>query len=203
MVKSRKQKQRSRKRTQRKQKAQKKQRGGGDGAYGFHGPAFMAGAVPYATRDASYTQCGWDSYRIPPQVGGGCGCAGGAAGARLLTLTPEEQRGGGSGNGGHAIDIADNALGKTYAGYIVPPCPPAPHANPLRGGAASPPLAPPTPNSVVVNNVEHSYKTGFTHTPADVYSTPSAHFLGHQGYIRTMSGGRRKSHKKSHRKSRR
>uniref|UniRef100_A0A6C0DB26 Uncharacterized protein n=1 Tax=viral metagenome TaxID=1070528 RepID=A0A6C0DB26_9ZZZZ len=196
MVKSRKQKQRSRKRTQR------KQRGGGDGAYGFHGPAFMAGAVPYATRDANYTQCGWDSYRTPPQVGGGCGgCAGGAAGARLQTLTPEAQRGGGSGNGGHAIDIAHNTLGKTYAGYIVPPCPPAPHANSLRGGAAS--ASPPTPHSVVAHNVEHSYKTGFTHTPADVYSTPSAHFLGHQGYIRTMSGGRRKSHRKSHRKSRR
>jgi len=137
-----------------------------------------AAGVPSESRDAWYSQCGWDA-RQPPQplqAGGDCGCM---AGAPL-----QGQQGGGSGNGGYAVQLS-NDLVKMVAGYNVAPCGPAPVAKPLVGGAAA------DEYGVV------SYKTGYGMGPDGVVSTPSAHYLDPSRYERTMSGGRksRKSRK--------
>lgn len=197
MAKSRRHGRRSHSRSRR---SLRKQHGGGDGAYGFTGPAGVsAGGVPFESRGPSYTQCGWDVRPAAPDVtafktvqfggrrrfrqqrGGGCGCM----------AVPPMQRGGGAGTGGFGFNLS-NDLGKVYTSLDVRPCPPPPHENQI-GGAAVDDLG-------IV-----SYKSGYGFGPESVYSTASAHYLDKLPYDRTVMTGGRRSRKgsRSGRKSRR
>ena len=162
----------------------RKQRGGGDsyGMYGYTGPAGVsAGGVPFESRAADNSHCGWN-YRAAPQLGGrrsrkqrggSCSC------------NSRMQLGGGSGNGGYGVELS-NQLGKVYDHLQVGPC------ASQRGGAS--------PLDLV------SYPAGYEFGPKGVVSTDSAHYLDPIGYDRSCRGGYRKSHRKSkgrksHRKS--
>jgi hypothetical protein len=166
------------------------------GQYGFTGPAGMSAAgVPLDSRGAWYSHCGWDNARsaVPDigrytttqfgghfggsrkqrkQKGGACPCSG-------ITPAPMLQKGGGGGTGGYST-ILTNELGKTWAGYSVAPCGPAPRETQV-GGAAS------SPAQIV------SYSTGYGYAPSSVVSTSSAHYLDQIGYNKTCSGGARRT----------
>jgi len=169
------------------QRRSKKQRGGGDGAYGFHGAAFMTDGVPYATRDAWYNQCGWD-LRQAPKIGGGCACAG----APL-------RGGGGAGTGGYSPILTSNLAIGYPVGYAVAPCPPAPRENPLRGGRLS--------DTNLVDAVAGG-GAGYSQSQHDVYSSNSAHFLDKSAYsvgcAKQGGGSKRRSRRsRSHRQKKR
>jgi hypothetical protein len=203
---------RSRRQQKQRSKAQRRsrnQRGGGDytggyGNYAFTGPAGVsAGGVPFESRAADNSHCGW-TLRTPPDVspvgafhsqnqmggtrkqrgGGGCGC---------------NQRGGGGGTGGYSFDFGNNALGKVYASLPVGPCPPTPVATPLgtvplyqQGGSDS------YRDLAAID----SYKTGYEFGPRGVVSTSSAHYVDPIGYDRTCKGGARRNRTRKQRKQR-
>lgn len=86
-----------------------------------------------------------------------------------------QQSGGGSGNGGFAVNVGSNDIGKMYSSLSVAPCPPAVQA----GGAAVDELG-------VVSHV-----AGYGFGPSGAVLTDSAHYLDPIAYNRTMAGGRR------------
>jgi len=203
-------KSRSQKRSQRSKSQRKSQRGGdytgGYGNYAFTGPAGVsAGGVPFESRAADNSHCGW-TLRTPPDVspvgafhsqnqmggtrrqknqrgGGGCGC---------------NQRGGGGGTGGYGFQL-DNTLGKVYHSLPVGPCPATPVATPLgtvplyqQGGSDS------YRDLAAID----SYKTGYEFGPRGVVSTSSAHYVDPIGYDRTCKGGARRNRTRKQRKER-
>lgn len=161
----------------------KSQRGGG-ASYGFTGAAFQtpggvsvenraayshcadprAGTAPNVTAFET-TQFGGKRQRSRKQRGGGCGC---------MAWPSTKQSGGGSGNGGFAVDVTSNEMMKSYASLVKAPCPTS-----QMGGAA------------VNDHGIVSYKTGYGFDTSSPVSTDSAHYLNPIGYNRTMAGGRR------------
>ena len=92
-------------------------------------------------------------------------------------------RGGGSGNGGFALGVGSNDLGKTFDSYNVGACPPA-----QVGGAAGDPV--------------YSYPAGYTYGPKSFVEAGNgtAHYIDPIGYGSVMTGGKRSGSKR--RKSR-
>jgi hypothetical protein len=179
----------------------RRQSGGGDAAYGFTGSAGLsAGGVPFETRGASYTQCGWDVRPAPPDVTafkttqfGGSRKRRASRRSRSLTrasrrFRQQKQKGGACGcmaappmqSGGAAFGFnLNNDNGKVYSSLEMIPCPPTPRASQIGGSAAD--------ELGIV-----SYKSGYGFGPASVYSTASAHYLDKLPYDRTvMTGGKR------------
>jgi hypothetical protein len=158
----------------------KKSQRGGDGS-AFSGAAFQTPGGVFVENRVPYSHCGDPRASLAPNVaafettqfggrkqrGGGCGC---------MAWPPTKQSGGGSGNGGFAVDVTSNEMMKSYASLVKAPCPPS-----QMGGAAVDELG-------IV-----SYKTGYGFDTSSPVSTDSAHYLNPIGYNRTMAGGLRKS----------
>jgi len=185
MIRTRGQKQKSQRKTQR-----KNQRGGnGDGGYGFHGAAFNTTmGTPVETRIGDYTQCNDLRAANTPEIGhlktvqfGGACMSCGAAVPPM-----QNQKGGGGGHGGYAVNVHDNSLIGMVSSRTPYPCPPPSVANQVGGSSVS--------DQIV------SYKTGFGYvTP---YNSNNANFAEVTGYDRTvMAGGRRTYKNKNKSKS--
>ena len=105
------------------------------------------------------------------QRGGGCGCMG--------SIAP--MRGGGSGNGGFALGVGSNDLGKTFDSYNVGACPP-----PQVGGGEP----------------VYSYPAGYSYGAKSFVEAGNgtAHYADPLPYGSIMTGGKRSS-KKSRKQS--
>jgi len=178
---------------------------GGYGNYAFTGAAGVAaGGVPFESRAADNSHCGW-GLRVAPHVvpTGAAGQRGGRGRGRGRGSKKQRggcgcgamQHGGGGGTGGFGFDFGNNALGKVYATLPVGPCLATPVANPLpqKGG---------DPSYRDLAAID-SYKTGYEFGPRGVVSTNSAHYLDPIGYDRTCRGGARRTHTRRHRKAKR
>jgi hypothetical protein len=176
----------------------------GDGYYDTvtSNPQMSAAGTPLEVY-APISYCGWDNGRVPPHInptmmsqfggrrrtgrkqqGGGCGC---------MAQVPM-QAGGGSGNGGYAVNVQDNSMIKMYSSVTPGPCLPVPRENQIGGGPAPVPAGSAADQLGIV-----SYKTGFGYNPSSVVSTDSAHYLDQVSYDRTcgQTGGKRRRHRKS------
>ena len=93
-------------------------------------------------------------------------------------------RGGGSGNGGFALGVGSNALGKTFDSYNVGACPPS-----QVGGAAGDPV--------------YSYPAGYTYGPKSFVEAGNgtAHYIDPIGYGSVMTGGKRRKSRKGRKSS--
>lgn len=198
-------KHRSRKHTRhhRRRQQSRRQKGGsgmGDGYYDTvtADPKMSAAGTPLEVY-APISYCGWDNGRVPPHInptmmsqfggrrkqqGGGCGC---------MAQVPM-QAGGGSGNGGYAVNVQDNSMIKMYSSVTPGPCLPVPRENQIGGGPAPVPVGSAADQLGIV-----SFKTGFGYTEKSPVSTDAAHYMDRISYDRTCGqiGGKRKKYRKS------
>jgi hypothetical protein len=189
-------KSKSRRKSQRKSKSQ---RGGG---WGYTGPAFTTAlGVPLEARtfvsDCLPRRDAAPMDMAVQQQGGACGC--------MAQPPMVKQNGGGGGTGGYGF-VLDNSMGKVYDSLSVGACPPATTSPTLaqfagagQKGGASPIQAPGVEDPKLYGVVSYPAGYGYT-TPVQVNGQS---YMDPARYDRTCSGGgRRRRHRKSHRKTR-